>query len=225
MKVCGLTRRNDVLDADALGADYLGVVLSMGFGRSVAAADAAALVVGTRAARVAVLVDEEPDDAASLAAALGADVIQLHGSEGPSVLADLRERGCWQLWKAVRARTLGDVEAAVARYADLADGLLVEGWREGVVGGGGAALTLPGARVRGAIPDRLRFGLAGGLTPDNVAEAAVGFRPDLVDVSSGVERSIGRKDAARIEAFIGAVRSTARAGGPDRSVAPARDRP
>lgn len=209
VKICGLTRREDALVADAAGADYLGVVLTAGFGRSVAHVDASALVEGTRARKVAVLVDETAEGATAAARALGAAVIQLHGREAPEVLEALRAAGPWKLWKAVRAKSLDDVEQAVSRYAGSADGILVEGWKEGALGVGGARVTLDPAAVRALVPAHLDFVLAGGLTPDIVGNGVRAFHPDVVDVSSGVERALGVKDHARIRAFIESARAAA----------------
>ena len=206
VKICGLTRKEDARLADALGADFLGVVLTAGFGRSVDADVAAAVVEDTGARVVAVLVDETVERAAALAERVGAAVVQLHGGEPPDVLAALRDLGDWTLWKSVRARARSDLEAAVERYGDVADGLLVEGWRDGVVGGGGASLEIDPSAVRSAIPADLGFVLAGGLTPGTVGEAAERFRPDVVDVSSGVEARLREKDPRRLEAFIRAAR-------------------
>ena len=209
VKICGLMRREDVLAADAAGASFVGVVLSAGFGRSVELPRAAALVAGTRAAKVAVLVDETPAAAEEAALALGADALQLHGSESPDVLEALRARGAWTLWKAVRARSLGDIERTVERYARVADGILVEGWRAGSLGVGGARLGLEPEAVRALVPATLDFVLAGGLEPGTVAEAARLFRPDVVDVSSGVERAPGVKDPEAVRAFVRAARGVA----------------
>jgi phosphoribosylanthranilate isomerase len=206
VKVCGVTRREDALAVDEAGADYLGVILSAGFSRSVDPADVAALVEGVRPIRVAVLVGEESRAAEAAARALGAGVIQLHGEEAPDVLADIRTRGSWKLWKAVRARALEDVERAVERYADVADGILVEGWKEGVVGGGGVRLDLEPGHVRELIPEHLDFILAGGLSPETVADAVIAFRPDVVDVSSGVECARGEKDPRLVGRFVESAR-------------------
>lgn len=210
MKVCGLTRREDALAAERAGADYLGVILSPGFSRSVPLASASRLVEGVRPMTVAVLVGEEPRAAEEAARSIAAGVIQLHGEEPPAVLADIRTRGSWKLWKAVRAQAMEDVERAVDLYGDVADGILVEGWKEGVVGGGGARLTLAPDRVRDLIPEQLDFILAGGLSPDNVAEAVTRFRPDVVDVSSGVERVKGEKDHGLVERFVTVAREAGR---------------
>jgi phosphoribosylanthranilate isomerase len=203
VKICGLTRREDVLAADAHGADLLGAVLSTGFGRSVPIEVASALMTGVTARRVAVLVDESADDATRLAATLGAHVIQLHGVEDPSVVETLADRGAWTIWKAVRASDVEAVGETVARFGGLIGGIVVEGRREGVVGGGGVELDLDPRSVRIAIPRTVDFVLAGGLSPDNIQERVARFAPDVVDVSSGVEADQpGRKDAESIRLFI-----------------------
>lgn len=208
VKICGLVRREDVAVADELGADYLGVVLSSGFGRSVDPGDLRALVADTRATKVAVLVDEPAVHASMLASRLGAGVIQLHGSEPPSTLEELRRVGDWRLWKSVRARSAGDVEDAAKRYRGLAHALVVEGWKEGVVGGGGATLVANAHEVRAAVGSQFDFVLAGGLSFETVREAVERFRPNVVDVSSGVESGPRRKDPRLLRAFIDAARAT-----------------
>jgi phosphoribosylanthranilate isomerase len=209
VKICGLTRREDALAADRAGADYLGVVVSSGFGRSVAPKDAAFVVSGTRAKKVAVVVDETATQAAAAAVALSADVIQLHGDEPVETIDELRQRGSWMLWKAVRARSLDEVERAVERYAGVVQGLLIEGWKQGSVGGSGSRVALEPSDVRALVPAQLDLILAGGLDPDNVADAVRSFRPDVVDVSSGVERKLREKDHERVRAFVDAARGAA----------------
>lgn len=208
VKICGITRREDARRAEELGADLLGVVLTEGFGRSVARERAAEVVAGTSIGRVAVLVDETPKGAAEAGRAIGASVLQLHGSEDRAGVVAIRQEGDWRLWKAVRARTVDDVRAVVDELADLVDGILVEGWRRGVTGGGGVELGLDADEVRAAIPEEVDFILAGGLRPPTLPDFVARFRPDVVDVSSGVERDPGVKDHALVEAFVRA------AGGP-----------
>jgi phosphoribosylanthranilate isomerase len=210
VKICGVTRREDALAVDRAGASYMGVILSAGFSRSVDPAEASGLVEGIAPIPVAVLVGPDARAAEAAARAIGAGVIQLHGEEPPSVLAEIRTRGSWKLWKAVRARSADDVERTVERYADVADGILVEGWKEGVTGGGGVGLHLEPEVVRALIPRRLDFILAGGLTPEGVAEAVTAFRPEVVDVSSGVEQHVGIKDHARVSRFVQEARGARR---------------
>lgn len=207
VKICGLRHREDVLAADTLGAAYLGVVVTVGFDRSVTPTAAAALVAGVRGVPVAVMVDETPDAAATAGARMGAGVLQLHGEETVDTVRTLKERGPWLLWKSVRAASLDDVRRAVDVYGPWVDGVLVEGRREGVVGGGGLALDADAfAGLGSVIPPTLRFILAGGLNADTVAAAVNRWGPDVVDVSSGVEVARGRKDHDLLRRFVHAAR-------------------
>ena len=190
------------------GADFVGVVLSAGFGRSVAASDAPDVVRGVAAERVAVLVDESPAEAARLAGTIDAAVVQLHGSEDRATLQALRELGDWTIWKAVRARSVDELRHTVDLLGDVVDGVLVEGWREGVIGGGGVRLALDGDAVRDAVPGHLTLVLAGGLDPESVQASVARFRPDVVDVSSGVEQVTGVKNADKVAAFVRQARRT-----------------
>jgi phosphoribosylanthranilate isomerase len=125
------------------------------------------------------------------------------------VVRALRGLGDWTLWKGVRANSIDDIRAAVDEYGSHADGLLIEGWREGAVGGAGLHLEVDPDAVRRAIPSDLTFVLAGGLTPESVSRAVARFRPDVVDVSSGVEQEVGTKDHDRIESFVQRARAIA----------------
>lgn len=207
VKICGLTDNDDARLAERLGADLLGFVLSRGFGRSVSEERAEDVARGTIVERVAVLVDEPVERAATLARSIDAAVIQLHGSEPPEAVERLRSVGAWRVWKAVRARSLEDVARAVLDYGALVDGLLLEGWKHGVTGGGGARLELRPDEVRREMAAGPALVLAGGLTPENVAEAVVRFGPDVVDVSSGVEATLGRKDPERVRRFVAVVKA------------------
>jgi phosphoribosylanthranilate isomerase len=206
VKICGITRNDDARLAERLGADLLGFVLTRGFGRSVPEESAADVVRGTGVERVAVLVDEPLERAARLAHSIDAAVVQLHGSESAETVERLRSVGDWRVWKAVRARSLEDVARAVLDYGPLVDALLLEGWRPGVTGGGGARLELRPEDVRRELVAGPALVLAGGLTPDNVAEAVTAFGPDVVDVSSGVETTPGRKDPERVRRFVTVVK-------------------
>lgn len=207
VKICGLTHNDDARLAERVGADLLGFVLSRGFGRSVPEDDASSVAFGTGVERVAVLVDEPVDRAARLARSIEAAVIQLHGSESPETVERLRSAGEWRVWKAVRVRSLGDVARAVLDYGPLVDGLLLEGWKPGVTGGGGARLELRPDEVRREMAAGPALVLAGGLTPDNVADAVAQFGPDIVDVSSGVETTPGRKNPELVRRFVAVVKA------------------
>lgn len=203
VKICGLTRLQDGVAAAEAGADYLGLIASPGFGRSAPEGLGRDLAAACGLPVVAVVVDEPLDRAALLANRHGASVLQLHGTESPEDVASLRERGPWKLWKALRVRSEEDVRRAVEDYRDVVDGLLLDGWHPRLAGGSGTRFPWEVVEaMREAFPPGLVFVAAGGLTPENVAEAAARMRPDVVDVSSGVEMETGIKDAHQVRSFI-----------------------
>ena len=206
MKICGLTRNVDARFGQEAGADYVGVVLSQEFGRSVPVGEGARVLDGVSIPRVAVTVNESSADNVALAQEIEASVIQLHGDESRETARDLRDAGAWSIWKAVRAREAEDVRRVIDDFGDTIDGVLVEGWRDGAIGGAGLTLGVEPRDLEAVLRPPLTFVLAGGLTPESVADAAARFGPDVVDVSSGVEIERGVKDPARVEAFIRAVR-------------------
>ncbi len=207
VKICGITRLDDAAAVGAAGADFVGAVLTRGLRRSVAPDIAGRFPAVAGRPLVGVTVDESLETLVALARSTGAAVLQLHGAEPPSLLAALRDEGEWEVWKAVKVRTVEGALDAVHRYRDVADGLLLDGWHPELDGGSGARFPWDLVEsVRHLFPDELRLVVAGGLDPDNVNEAADRLRPDVVDVSSGVERALGIKDPARIRAFIRAAK-------------------
>ena len=203
IKICGLTRLPDAHAAAHAGADFLGTILSPGYGRSVEPEFAREIVEGTGLPVVGVTVDESVDRMVELAERGGVAILQLHGSEGPDDIEALRRLGDWAVWKALRVRTTREVVEAIDVFAGVADGLLLDGWHPEHAGGSGVRfpwdLVEP---VRFRFPEGLTFVAAGGLRPSNVSEAVRRLDPDVVDVSSGVEISQGVKDAGRLHAFI-----------------------
>ena len=203
IKICGITTPEDALAARELGADYLGMILSQGFSRSILPNEALDIGLVVEAPLVAVLVDEALDDAARIADLSGASVIQLHGEEDRGYAEELRRRGKWAIWKAVRVREPTDVTRALEALGTSVDGLLLDGWYPDRPGGSGASFSWEGVReLRDRIPPELKVIVAGGLTPGNVVDAVQALRPDIVDVSSGVEMHVRRKDPDLIQAFI-----------------------
>ena len=203
VKICGITPPEDALVAQELGADYLGMILSQGFSRSILPDEAVDIGLVAETPLVAVLVDESLDEAQRIAELSGASVIQLHGEENVEYVEELRRRGMWTIWKAVRVRDPEDVTRAVEGLGTSVDGLLLDGWHPDRPGGSGVSFAWEGVRVmRDQIPSALKVIVAGGLTPGNVADAVRVLRPDVVDVVSGVELNIRRKDPERIGAFV-----------------------
>ncbi len=234
-KVCGVTTPPDAAAVADAGADYVGVVLSPGYGRSVSLGRARRVFeacAGARVRRVGVFVDEEPRQVVEAARALRLDVVQLHGRETPRVVAGVGAEGPWRVWKTIHAG-LGAVRLAdaVAPYAGTADGVLVDAWDPNSPGGTGRAFVWDGVsrEVRRAAPDAV-FVAAGGMTPANAAHAVRALAPDVLDVSSGVESALRAgdappsargdsagagdavmaKDPAKVRAFVEAVRTAGR---------------
>lgn len=150
---------------------------------------------------VGVFVDEEPDSVNEIASAVGLDRVQLAGSETVECCAKIE----LPVIKVVRLATRKDL-SAIAAYGAVR-GFLVDAKVRGRHGGTGRLANWKLARVaceRGPVI------LAGGLTPENVAETIRAVGPAGVDVASGVERESGKKDAARMRAFVEAVREAER---------------
>ena len=207
VKICGICDPTDAGRAVEAGATHIGVVRVPGSRRTRPAGiarDICAAAAGAR--KVGVYVDASMATILREAESLGLDVIQLHGSEGPDRVDALTAQG-YEVWKVVKPRRAEDLLTAARRYRS-ADMLLVEGRSER--GHGGVGARFPWGEVAAAVdrvPVGTLLGVGGGLTPENVAGAVRRFRPTLVDVSSGVEREVCRKDDERVRAFIAAARS------------------
>lgn len=206
VKVCGITRRGDAEAAAAAGAAYLGVIMAPGGKRTVPPGAGRALLEGLPVRRVGVFVDAGADELRETAAAAGLEVLQLHGDEPPELLRRLRAEGRWTLWKGVRTRGAAEFRDAVDRYAGVADALLLDGWSAAAHGGTGA--TFPWEEVaehRNLLPAEVSLIVAGGLRAENVARAVRLLRPEVVDVSSGVEDAPGVKNRDEVRRFLDAV--------------------
>jgi phosphoribosylanthranilate isomerase len=210
VKICGVRTPAIVNTAAEAGADYVGLVLFPGSPRYVEVEEARVLAaIGKgKVGAVAVLVD--PDDALidEVVERVRPDLLQLHGNEPPDRVAAIRARAGIPVMKAVAVEDADDVLAADA-YAASADHILFDakaGAGAALRGGNGVAfdwLALKGF----AAP----FALSGGLTPETVGEAIRATGASLVDVSSGVERAPGDKDAELVRRFIRAAKSAAEA--------------
>jgi phosphoribosylanthranilate isomerase len=209
VKICGVCHAADAAYATAAGAAIIGVILAPGRPRTRTLPEAAAIFAAAGTSRRAgVFVDADESEILQAVDRLGLDIVQLHGAEPAGLAASLKSRTSGEVWKAVRVTAPGDIGRAAVRY-DAADALLLEGWSPRGVGGVGAAFDWAGVRQeRKRLPAALRVVVAGGLTPDNVASMIALLRPDVADVSSGVEGAEGaqRKSAALVTAFIAAVR-------------------
>lgn len=205
VKMCGFTNREDAEAAIALGADALGFNLFSGSKRHIVLDENAAWISALPpfVTKVAVLVNASLEEARRVALHPAIDLVQLHGDEDASycrAFATLRR----PFIKALRIRDTGDI----SRVADFStENVLIDAHVEGEYGGTGAAIGLPLAREIVERHPRLRIILAGGLTPENVGEAARVVRPFAVDVASGIESNPRKKDTARMTSFLAAVRT------------------
>lgn len=205
VKVCGLTEAEHVAAAVAAGAAYVGFVFFPRSPRhlSLDAARALALDVPPGVAKVALTVDA--DDAAldALCAEVPVDFLQLHGAESPARVSEVRARYGLPLIKAVGISGTDDIPT-LYRYGSVADQLLVDAKPPaGATRPGGNATAFDWDLIAG-INWPCPWLLAGGLTPANVAQAIAATGARQIDVSSGVERAPGVKDAGLIRAFIAA---------------------
>jgi phosphoribosylanthranilate isomerase len=208
IKICGV-KTTAVLDAAlAARADYVGLVFFARSPRHIEPAQAAALAAHAagRTRLVGLFVDPNAELLAETLARVKLDAIQLHGRESPEQVAAVAARHTIEVWKALGVRTRADCLLA-DRYAGAAARVLFDAKPpEGADLPGGNGLRIDWAVLKGVRP-ALPWMLAGGLDPDNVAQAIAVTGAPAVDVSSGVESAPGVKDVAKIAAFCQAVRS------------------
>lgn len=202
VKICGLTRPEDAAAAAEAGAAYLGVVFAGG-PRVVTPARARAIVERSRQVPVlGVFGSQSVEQILDITATAGLAGVQLHGAYGAGDAARLKAAGL-AVWQVVRIAAPSDLD----RLDDLAgaDAVLVEPWVAHAAGGTGISLDLAVAREARMRLSGRRMVLAGGLRPESVNAAVALVRPDVVDVSSGVEHLPGIKDPIKIAAFLEAV--------------------
>ncbi len=203
-KICGLRRPEDVAAAVAAGAAMVGAIVVAGTKRAVPVEGLPSLLAPAagRATRVAVTVDADDALLDALAATGALDLLQLHGHEPPARVAEVRARTGLGAIKTLAVATAADT-ADASRYAAVADRILFDAKPPAGAPPGGNGLAFDW-RLLAAVGRDLPagWGLAGGLDPANVAEAAMLTGAAWVDVASGVETAPGVKDHAAIRAFV-----------------------
>jgi len=206
VKICGVTNEDDALFAIAMGADAVGFVFAPS-PRQVAPQQVYDITrrLPPEILTVGVFRDEHPDRVLDIVNRAGLKAVQLHGHESPTMVAEVAAHVRW----VIKAVVAGSVDA---RRADEfgTDLILVDAPNPG-------SGTVFDWSMVADLPDGPRYVLAGGLTPDNVGLAVAQVQPWGVDVSSGVERTPGRKDPLKVKAFIDRARAAApeRYRGPD----------
>jgi len=209
VKICGLREAAHVAAAVEAGAAYLGFVFFPKSPRhlDVAAARALAAEVPAGVAKVALVVNADDATLDRITGEMPLDMLQLHGGESPERVAEIKARYGLPVMKAVGVADPADL-AQIDRYSVLADQLLIDAKPpNGAELPGGNGLAFDWRLLAGRKYWTRPWMLAGGLTPDNVADAIRLTGARQVDVSSGVETAPGVKDTGLIRAFIAAARA------------------
>lgn len=205
VKICGITSLEDALVAIDAGADALGFVFSPTSPRHVFPEQAASIIrhLPPFVQIVGLFVNEPPEAVNTIADQCGLDIVQLHGDESPGYCDSIRRR----VIKAIRVKNITSLEP-IRDYRVSA--CLLDTWSPAAHGGTGRTFNWEFAACAAQTS---RIILAGGLTPDNVAEAIRRVRPYGVDVSSGVESAPGKKDPNKLALFINAAKGFVRNSG------------
>lgn len=199
IKICGITNLEDALLAAGLGAHALGFIFYPKSPRYVTPEAARQIIAQLPpfVAAVGVFVDEEASRVRELAAKVRLDWVQLHGQESPEYCRHMGRK----VIKGFRIRDESSLQE-LEPFQSGVQALLLDTYKPGQVGGTGESFDWPLAR------EAKKFGriiLAGGLTPDNVAQAIKVAGPDAVDTASGTEAAPGKKDPAKLKAFFKAI--------------------
>jgi len=198
IKICGITNLDDALAAIDLGADYLGFNFYPKSQRFISPEDCTGIQSAIKNHQssiktVGIFVNEPPARVAAILNDCGLDLAQLHGDETPEELAELKGRA----YKGVRGTGVKNLNDFV--HNGQTPALLLDAYSPNAYGGTGHTVDWAAARV---IAEQFPIFLAGGLTPENVADAIAQVKPWGVDVASGVEISPRKKDHARMQKFV-----------------------
>jgi phosphoribosylanthranilate isomerase len=198
VKICGITNLDDAAEAVRLGAWAIGLIHFAESPRAVEAAEAVRIAAAFRrkCEVVGVFVNPELDEVAKAVEDEGLTMVQLNGEEGPSFCAEVARKTGLKVIKAVHVSSAADIHAAEVLRTDFH---LFDRKGNGLWGGTGESFDWGLLRERRSQVPAI---VAGGLRPENVAEAIAVTHPYAVDVASGVEAEPGRKDHAAMTAFF-----------------------
>lgn len=206
VKICGITNWADARCACAAGTHFLGFNFYRRSSRYIDPERARSIVrrLPANVSSVGIFVNEPEENLIRTARGLNLKYVQLHGDETAAMVSRLRRAlGAVKIIKAIRVKRAGDAKKA-ARF-DGASAILLDGFDSRRRGGAGKTFDWSLASFANGYQ---RIFLAGGLTPENVAEAIRIVRPYAIDVCSGVESSPGKKDRSKIKALMRAVSSS-----------------
>jgi phosphoribosylanthranilate isomerase len=206
VKICGVRTPAIIEEAARAGADFIGLVLIPASPRHVELEEARVLAAIARGkiGTVAVLVDPDDELVAGVAERVRPDLIQLHGNETPERVAAIKAMTKLPVMKAISVAEAADVRRA-SDYAGSADFILFDAKASPDAQlSGGNGVPFDWQALAGLKPP---FALSGGLTAETVGQAIKATGATLVDVSSGVERARGEKDAKLVSSFIRAAKT------------------
>jgi len=203
VKICGITNLSDAQHATDCGADAIGFNFYKGSKRYISPQEAAAISekIVMRVEKVGVFVNSSIEEIRNIENIAHLDAIQLHGDESPEFIEQLRLESDAVIIKAVRIEPGFDAKD-VLKYK--VDAILLDAYSDSERGGTGKAVDRMVAKRVAEMTDHVY--LAGGLSPENVADAVRAVRPFAVDVASGVESAPGKKDPEKVAAFIKAAK-------------------
>lgn len=203
IKICGLTTPQDAAAAIEFGADALGFNFFPGSKRYVGSEAAWIAALPGNIEKLAIVVNPSWEQAKAIVGAAGITALQLHGTESPEFCRRLMEEGI----RFEKALPVSGPDSLLNVPDFSTRTVLLDSSGAGVFGGSGRTFPWEIARIFIEVNPQLRVILAGGLNPENVADAVAAARPFGVDVTTGVEASPGCKDYTRLRAFISAARA------------------
>ncbi len=205
IKICGITKLDQAQAIAQMGISALGFICVPSSPRYVSASAIANLTASLDLDLVGVFLNASAREIDQIVTRGGLNAVQLHGDESPEFCHQLRSQvnSKIKLIKALRVRNQADL-AQAQLFSNLVDAILLDAYDPQMAGGTGK--TLDWQMLRDFQPN-CDWWLAGGLSPNNVAEAIAQVSPTGIDVSSGVERSPGDKDLAKIEKFLAIAKS------------------
>ncbi len=204
VKICGITNVEDALFSISAGADAVGFILYPGSKRFIKAKEVRKITVQLPpfVSKVGVFVNQDPRDVLEIMSYAHLDFAQLHGDETPD---ECEYIGSSRVIKVFRLSSIDEVES-IAPFVGKVRAVLLDTYSKGSYGGTGRTFDWNIARKVKELYPELPLILSGGLNPENVSEAVEAVSPYCVDVSSGVEREVGKKDPEKVVAFVRAAK-------------------
>ena len=209
IKICGLSTPQDLEAVIVGGATHMGLIFFEKSPRHVdlETAEALSKIAKGRVKRVAVSVNASAEYLDEIVTRVQPDMLQLHGSESPESMAELKAKYGLPLIKALAIHEVNDLEK-IAPYSDVADLFLFDAKPpkgSDLPGGNGVAFDW---QIMDQLPENVPYMLSGGLNIDNIGVALEQSGAGAIDISSGVESSPGQKDIGMIEAFLNLTTNT-----------------